>query len=284
MDFCVKNFRRFLGLFIFAKKIDKLLTIILSFVILSLEHFGMEENALKEQNKTCSVAEKAFCLKGFLRDICAIFKRYALPSICVLLAIAIMGMLMLLCISAAVCDKTVEGVYSPELLLKEGEDFDCIMVLGCRVYEDGTPSPMLFDRVSVGTSLYLSGVANQILMSGDSHTAYYDEVGCMRDTAIELGVPAEAITTDAYGLSTYDSVARALERCKGKRVVIVTQEYHLYRALYIAQKLGLDAVGVSADLRPYANQYTHDLREVLARCKDVYYSLKRPPAASEMTE
>ena len=238
---------------------------------------------MKEHDKTRGVT-KAFCFKDLWRGVCVILKRYAFPVFCVLLSVAIIGGGMVLAVSAAVCNKTDDKVYSPKELIAEGKTFDCIIVLGCRVYADGTPSPMLFDRVSVGTSLYLEGIADQLLMSGDSHTAYYDEVGCMRDTAIDLGVPSNAISTDAYGLSTYDSIARALEHYRGKRVVIVTQEYHLYRALYIAQKLGLDAVGVSADLRPYANQYTRDLREVLARCKDVYYSLKQPPAASEVAE
>ena len=103
----------------------------------------------------------------------------------------------------------------------------------------------------------------------------------MVDTGVSLGVPQEAILTDRYGLSTYDSIARMLALYQGKRVVIVTQEYHLHRALYVAEKLGVDAYGISADLRPYSKQFNRELREILARCKDVYYALKQPPYAIE---
>lgn len=183
---------------------------------------------------------------------------------------------MLLGISTAVCCKTKQQIYTAEQLIELGNCFDYVLILGCRVYEDGTPSPMLSDRITVGTSLLLSGVATEILMSGDSHTPYYDEVGCMRKSAIALGAPENAVLTDPYGLSTYDSIARAVKLFQGKRVIIVTQQYHLYRALYIAQKLGVSAVGVCADLRPYVGQSARDVREVLARCKDVFYCLKQP--------
>ncbi len=222
-------------------------------------------------------SSSARCLYRFLR-----VRVLPLFCACCLLGVVICGCL--LCISAAVCDRVASRVYTSDELLSLDESYDCILVLGCRVYHDGTPSPMLYDRVSVASSLYLNGVAPQLLMSGDSHKEGYDEVGCMKQTAIDLGVAADAIVTDPYGLSTYDSIARAVEAYKGLRVVIVTQEYHLYRALYVAEKLGLDAVGVSADLRPYANQPSRDAREVLARCKDVYYALKQPPAAKAPNE
>jgi vancomycin permeability regulator SanA len=121
-------------------------------------------------------------------------------------------------------------------------------------------------------------------MSGDSRTDDYDEVGAMRGAAIAAGVPAEAIVIDPAGLSTYDSIVRLAEVYGGRRVVIVTQSYHLYRALYLAEKLGLDAYGVSADLRSYAGQGKREVREVLARCKDVVYALKRPPATTLPTD
>ena len=114
-------------------------------------------------------------------------------------------------------------------------------------------------------------------MSGDSSSSVgYDEVGAMRRGAIEQGVDPAVIDTDPYGLSTYDSIVRLAEQYGGGRVVIVTQSFHLPRALYIADKLGLEAYGVSADLRTYQTQMKSDVREIFARCKDVYYMLKRP--------
>lgn len=181
-------------------------------------------------------------------------------------------------LSAAVCQKTEERILSKEELIRlaEEEQFDFILVLGCKVYEDGTLSHMLEDRVSVGVSLYHAGVSNRILMSGDHQGDSYNEVDPMRQAAVDLVVPEASILTDPYGISTYDSVYRAISQFKGKRIVIVTQEYHLSRALYAAEKLGVEAYGVAADLRPYTKQFFREVREVLARCKDIYYSLIQP--------
>ena len=174
-----------------------------------------------------------------------------------------------LTISAAVCHKTAPRITTAEALQAAGEHFDLILVLGCAVRPDGTPSHMLEDRIKTGVSLYGAGLADGILMSGDRSEGY-DEVGTMHRVAEELGVPQEVITIDPEGYSTYESMVNLLKAHKGKRVLIVTQKYHLYRALYIAQKLGIDAWGVSADLRTYTKQLKYDLREILARIKDVF--------------
>ena len=152
-------------------------------------------------------------------------------------------------------------------------DFDYIVVFGAKVKADGTLSDMLSDRVETGVRLYFEGVADKILMSGDSEESDYDEVRAMKNYAVELGVPEEDIVLDGYGLSTYDSVIRAKEVYGAKRLVLVTQEYHLYRALYISDKLGVEALGVSADIRTYRGQIARDVREVLARVKDFYMIL-----------
>jgi len=146
---------------------------------------------------------------------------------------------------------------------------DCILVLGAGVRPDGTPSDMLYDRVQTGLALYRSGTAPKLLMSGDHGQADYDEVACMLDIALEDGVPAEDIFLDHAGFSTYESLIRAKEVFGARRVVIVTQKYHLHRALYIADALGLEAVGVSADLRSYRGQRMRDIREAAAQVKDV---------------
>ena len=151
-----------------------------------------------------------------------------------------------------------------------GDKADYIVVFGAKVKEDGTLSDMLNDRVETGVRLYFDGVADKILMSGDSEEPSYDEVGAMKAHAIALGVPEEDIICDGYGLSTFESVWRAKEVYSAKKLVLVTQEYHLYRALYISERLGVEAVGVSADIRTYRNQISRDIREVLARLKDFY--------------
>ena len=157
----------------------------------------------------------------------------------------------------------------------ELKDIDCIIVLGAGVWDD-EPSHMLEDRLLTAIELYNNGVAPKIIMSGDHGRKDYDEVNIMKQYAIEHGVPSEDIFMDHAGFSTYDSIYRAKEIFGVDKVVIVTQEYHLYRALYIASKLDVEAYGVSADLRKYSGQLYRDLREVLARNKDFIKVIFKP--------
>ena len=193
-----------------------------------------------------------------------------IPWCALFLGICLFGCACFLAIGASMCNKTAPRITTAEELTAAGEHFDVSLVLGCAVRRDGTPSPMLEDRIKTGVSLYGAGLGDLILMSGDRHEGY-DEVSAMEQEAKKLGVPAEKIAIDPTGFSTYDSIANLLEQYKGKRVLIVTQTYHLYRALYIAEKLGIEAYGVGADLRTYRKQLKYDLREVFARVKDVVW-------------
>ena len=154
---------------------------------------------------------------------------------------------------------------------------DCVLVLGCGVHPDGCPSDMLADRIAQGVALYENGTSPKLLMSGDHGRADYDEVNAMREMAVQAGLPADDVFMDHAGFSTYESMYRARDVFGAKRIVIVSQKYHLYRALYVAERLGLDAYGVSADLRPYAGQEARELREVLARNKDFFTAIVQPP-------
>ena len=151
-------------------------------------------------------------------------------------------------------------------------DYDCILVLGAGVKDDGTPSPMLYDRVTVAVELY-EATGAPLLMSGD-HTGDYNEVGVMKSLAVEMGVPSEDVFLDHEGYSTYESLYRAMAVFGAKKILIITQEYHLHRALYIARELGMEAEGVSADLRPYRLQARYNAREHLARFKDFFTAAK----------
>ena len=155
-------------------------------------------------------------------------------------------------------------------------DIDCIIVLGCGVRDDDTPSAMLADRLKVGISLYQKGFSPKLLMSGDHGRVDYDEVNVMKQYAIDRGVPSEDIVMDHAGFSTYESVYRAKEIFKADKIIIISQEYHLYRAVYIAQSFGLEAYGVSADLQTYSGQSFREVREVLARSKDFLTSIFKP--------
>ncbi len=156
------------------------------------------------------------------------------------------------------------------------EGVDCVMVLGCQVHDDGTPSHMLEDRLKRGVELYTLKAAPKLLMTGDHGQKDYDEVGTMKQWAIDAGVPSEDVFMDHAGFSTYESVYRAKEIFQADKIIIVTQEYHLYRALYIAKQLGVEAYGVSSDYRTYSGQAGRDFREVLARCKDFAMSVLKP--------
>ena len=157
----------------------------------------------------------------------------------------------------------------------ELENTDCVLVLGAGV-RDGNPTPMLRDRLITGILLYKSGAAPKIIMSGDHGREDYDEVNVMKSYAVENGVPDGDVFMDHAGFSTYDSVYRAKAVFEADSIIIVTQKYHLYRALYIAERLGVNAVGVSADLDDYSGQLKRDLREIAARDKDFFSCLFKP--------
>ena len=155
------------------------------------------------------------------------------------------------------------------------KDVDCILILGAGIWGD-KPSPMLQDRLDEGVKLYKEGIASKIIMSGDHGREEYDEVNIMKEYAIEQGVPSEDIFMDHAGFSTYESIYRAKEIFDADNIVIVTQEYHLYRALYIAEKLDINAYGVNSDPRKYSGQTFRELREILARNKDFINCIIKP--------
>lgn len=158
------------------------------------------------------------------------------------------------------------------------KDIDCIIVLGAGVWGD-KPSPMLEDRLLKAIELYKNGVAPKIIMSGDHLNKDYDEVNVMKNFAIEKGVLSEDIFMDHAGLSSYDSIYRAKEIFGVKTMVIVTQEYHLYRALYIANKLKVKAYGKGADYREYVGATYREFREILARNKDFVKCIFKPKSS-----
>jgi vancomycin permeability regulator SanA len=170
-------------------------------------------------------------------------------------------------INAVVTLTTGDQIIEPQDAAKI-QDVDCILVLGCYVHKDGNPSDMLHDRLRRGVELYDLGAAPKLLMSGDHGRTDYDEVAAMKQFAINAGIPSEHIFMDHAGFSTYESVYRAKAVFQTERVVIVSQGYHLYRALYIADRLGLEAWGVASDYRSYRGELSRQLREMLARVKD----------------
>lgn len=196
-------------------------------------------------------------------------KSAARTVLLVILIVALLGLCLTLGISFYVQQSTARKILSVDTPY-EGEEADFILVLGCEVYPDGTPSPMLRDRLKRAIELYQSGAAPKLLMSGDHQSDDYDEVGAMKAYAMKAGVPEEDILTDGSGLSTFDSVYRAKNVYEGQNIIIVTQRYHLYRALYIAGRLGMNAAGAACDYEVYVGQTMRELREILARDKDFF--------------
>jgi SanA protein len=141
------------------------------------------------------------------------------------------------------------------------------LVLGARVNANGTPSDMLRDRLDVAVELYRAGKAEKILMSGDHGQEQYDEVNVAKKYLLEKGVAPEDLFLDHAGFDTYDSVYRARDVFGARSLIIVTQGYHLPRALYIAQRLGVEAVGTDAALHAYGGEDYRQVREVAADAK-----------------
>ncbi|WP_414623527.1 vancomycin high temperature exclusion protein [Calothrix sp. CCY 0018] len=146
------------------------------------------------------------------------------------------------------------------------------IVLGAGIYND-RPSPMLADRISAGVELYKLGKVKKLLMSGDNSSEDYDEVTVMQRYAIKMGVPKKDITLDHAGFKTYESCYRAKEIFGVKQAVIVTQNFHLPRAVYLCNQLGVDAVGLgSPDWGSYRKDTVmrYTFREYLSTIKALW--------------
>jgi SanA protein len=155
------------------------------------------------------------------------------------------------------------------------------IVFGAGLRRDGTPTPILRDRVETAASLYISGKVEKLLMSGDNSFLYYNEPEAMRQYAISLGVPDHAIAMDYAGRRTYDTCYRAKAIFGMESALLVTQKFHLPRALFLCNALGLDAYGVEANNRNYwrGSLFIWNFREQLATVGaflDVYVSTPMP--------
>lgn len=201
-------------------------------------------------------------------------KRRVKGVILIFLIIAAVVLCVCLIWNAILIHSTAGHILSAE----DTADFaaDCILVLGAGVREDGTPSHMLEDRLKTGLAVMQAGGAPKLLMSGDHGRQDYNEVGVMKAYAVAAGISGADVFMDHAGFSTYESLYRAHAVFGAERVIIVSQGYHLYRALYIARALGIEAVGVSADLRSYAGQSMREVREIVARIKDTLWCVFRP--------
>ena len=202
-------------------------------------------------------------------------KRILKRIVLVLLCLGLAGGIAVIGINSYVKKSAADQIITPEEAA-ELADVDCILALGCYVYDSGRPSDMLADRLRRGIELYQTGAAPKLLMSGDHGQKDYNEVKAMKLKAMEAGIPSEDVFMDHAGFSTYESIYRARDVFAADKVIIVTQEYHLYRALYIANALGVEAYGVAADYHTCVGQANREVREILARNKDFATSILKP--------
>ena len=192
--------------------------------------------------------------------------------IIIISSLAVIGVIIVLGINMYVKCSVKNKIVDENSLDK---NYDAILVLGAGL-RNGKPSPVLKDRLDMAYKLYEDGYSEKIIVSGDHGKKYYDEVNVMKNYLLDKGVESNNIFMDHAGFSTYDSVYRAKEIFLANNVIVVTQQYHLYRSLYIAKKLELDAVGVSATLRDYSGSVKFEIREILARDKDFVKSIFKP--------
>jgi SanA protein len=168
-------------------------------------------------------------------------------------------------------------VYSPHAVPAER----VAIVFGARIYPDGRLSTMLQDRVETAVQLYQAGKVQKLLLSGDNRFADYNEPGRMLDYAVSRGVPAKDIQLDYAGRRTYDTCYRARAIFQLESAVLVTQSFHLPRALFICRNLGVNAIGVNADLRNYHSRSIRwsTLREIPATIVALFDVIRQQPAA-----
>lgn len=191
-----------------------------------------------------------------------LFKKAVLTLLVTFVLIALLCNIFVLCLSSSICASAPDQ-------LPEDVTYDAILVLGAGINADGTPKRMLSDRLNTAIALYREEKAPVIIVSGDKHEGY-DEVGAMRTYLQDKGIPEQAIVLDIYGFSTRESIDNLKFSAENThRFLIVTQSYHLPRALFLATAAQLNATGVSAEHHIYPGQLFRDLREFFARTKDV---------------
>ena len=202
----------------------------------------------------------------------------ALKAFLIILGIIVVAVLVIVGTNVYTVTSTRNDVHRVSAFYQQ--ETDAVVVLGASVYADGTPSDILADRLEVAADLYKAGAAREVIVSGDNADSHYNESDAMRDYLVELGVPEDKIVVDRLGTDTYASIYRAKNAFGANRIVVVTQAYHLYRALMISDGLGMEAGGVAADKGDYDDQVGYSVREVLARTKDCLLTLIQLPVST----
>jgi SanA protein len=180
----------------------------------------------------------------------------------ILLILSVLGFLTL------IISRLVTGLYAhpKTYTVADAPTLRVAIVFGAGLWRDGTATPVLQDRIQTAANLYFAGKVEKLLMSGDNRFVEYNEPAVMREVALSLGIPDEAITLDYAGRRTYDTCYRAKAIFGVTEAILVTQAFHLPRAIYLCNKLGIASVGVEADSQIYRKSTVlyWNIRELLA--------------------
>jgi SanA protein len=197
------------------------------------------------------------------------------------MALKLLFTLLLIGAAAIILPRLVTGLYSlpRTYAVTDSPAKPVAIVFGAGLWRDGSPSPVLRHRVQTAADLYFVGKVQKLLMSGDNSTIHHNEPAAMRQYALELGVPDEAIVLDYAGRRTYDTCLRAREIFGVTDVVLVTQSFHLPRAVFTCSMLGVSAVGVDADRATYRRRSLvfWNLRELPATATALWDLYVSPP-------
>jgi vancomycin permeability regulator SanA len=154
------------------------------------------------------------------------------------------------------------------MLVSEAPTSTLGLVFGAGVKKDGTPTPMLADRIYAGVALYKAGKVQKLMMTGDDGRMWSNEVDSMRSVAVQLGVPAENIIVDRHGYRTYESCYREAKVYGVTSTIVISQAFHLSRIMYLCDNFGISSIGVASDFGNYGwDEYWMEVREAGARLK-----------------
>jgi SanA protein len=220
--------------------------------------------------------EHHLAAKNSAREIAAPLAR---PPVSKQLLIACLLVLILLLSLPWIWRQAVRQIYAGRIhTTSSAEQSRVAIVFGAAVYGDGRLSPVLRDRMDTAISLYKAGKVDKLLLSGDNRVDHYNEPGAMMAYAVRQGVNEIDIQPDYAGLRTYDTCYRARHIFQLDQAILVTQAFHLPRAIFTCRQLGIDASGVEADLRPYRGRRWYELRETIATTRALWDVLRREPA------
>ena len=191
--------------------------------------------------------------------------KWLLRIVLIFLSVSTIGLLVIYFINSRLQSQAAARIQSSITEIPTENPPRIAIVFGAKVWENGEPSHALYDRIITAAELYRAGRVKKILMSGDNQNENYDEPTAMKATAVKLGVPADDVVLDFAGRRTYDTCFRAKKIFEVQKAIVVTQEFHQTRAIYLCNNLGVDSIGITANRRRYEGERYWAFREFFSR-------------------